>query len=134
MFFSFSIADLPFSTRLVSSLSVVDTHPTSLVSLRLDQPFPSLLAYANSINFETLDSMDHGNVPFVLIIIRALEEWRANVSSLVPFARSFPSLNSYFLSTARRKAAHLVWEALSEEGLHRQHHQDATTRRRGKLR
>lgn len=60
--------------------SVVDTHPTSLASLRIDQPFPELLAHVKSIDFDSLDSMDHGNIPFVIILIKALEDWKATVS------------------------------------------------------
>ncbi|KAL7412491.1 hypothetical protein BDY24DRAFT_393087 [Mrakia frigida] len=86
--------------------TIVDTHPTSLVSLRLDQPFPALLAYANSINFETLDSMDHGNVPFVLIIIRALEEWRSSHDGKQPIWSGKLSQKKEFIASITKTRRH----------------------------
>lgn len=59
--------------------AVVDTHPTNLASLRIDCPFDELVAHAESVDFDSLDSMEHGNVPFVVILIRALSEWKKRV-------------------------------------------------------
>jgi hypothetical protein len=73
------LADLITLSYSLLSFVVVDTHPTSLASLRIDQPFPALLDCVNSIDFESLDSMDHGNIPFVLILVKALEDWRKSV-------------------------------------------------------
>ena len=88
------------------SLAVVDTHPTSLVSLRLDQPFPALLAYSDSIDYAALDSMDHGNVPFVLILIRALQEWRASHDGKQPVWSGKLSQKKDFLATITSARRH----------------------------
>lgn len=84
----------------------MDTHPTSLVSLRLDQPFPALLAYAESIDYASLDSMDHGNVPFVLILIRALQDWRASHDGKQPIWSGKQSQKKEFLATITSARRH----------------------------
>jgi hypothetical protein len=80
---------LPELARLFSHLSfrsrtVVDTHPSSLASLRIDCPFDELVAHAESVDFAKLDSMEHGNVPFVIILVRALSEWKKAVRARNP--------------------------------------------------
>jgi hypothetical protein len=64
--------------------AVVDTHPSSLASLRIDCPFDELVAHAESVDFAKLDSMEHGNVPFVIILVRALSEWKKAVRARTP--------------------------------------------------
>lgn len=63
----------------VKEATFVETHPDSLVDLRLDVPFPALLEYARSIDVKALDSMEHGHVPAVIIVIRALEAFKETV-------------------------------------------------------
>lgn len=60
----------------------MDTHPSNLASLRIDCPFDELTAHAESVDFEQLDSMEHGNVPFVVILVRALAEWKKTVRQI----------------------------------------------------
>lgn len=68
--------------------TVVETHPESLIDLRIHSPFPALVDYANSFNFEAMDSEQHGHIPAVVILVRALEEWRAAVSFGCPARES----------------------------------------------
>lgn len=58
---------------------VVETHPESLVDLRLDAPFPALSDYVKSFDFAALNSHDHGHVPAVVIIIHFLERFKSEV-------------------------------------------------------
>ncbi|CAD6884835.1 unnamed protein product [Tilletia controversa] len=55
---------------------VIETHPASLVDLRLTAPFAELEAYADSANLQTTDTMEFAHVPFVVLLLRKLKEWR----------------------------------------------------------
>lgn len=59
--------------------TIVDSHPESAPSLRIDKPFPALLDYACSIDMDAMDNTDHGHIPYVIILVRALDAWRAAV-------------------------------------------------------
>ncbi|TNY23845.1 NEDD8-activating enzyme E1 regulatory subunit [Rhodotorula diobovata] len=61
----------------VKELTVVETHPESIVDLRLSHPFPALVAHAATYNYATMDSEQHTHVPAVVILVKALEEWKA---------------------------------------------------------
>ncbi|KAF9531366.1 hypothetical protein CPB83DRAFT_848913 [Crepidotus variabilis] len=56
--------------------AVIESHPETAQSLQIDKPFPALLKYATSLDFENMDVTDHGHVPFVIILVRVLEEWK----------------------------------------------------------
>lgn len=58
---------------------VIDTHSETAPSLRLDKPFDSLLMHARALDLESLDAMDHSHIPFVIILIKALEDWKSTV-------------------------------------------------------
>lgn len=62
--------------------TVVETHPESIVDLRLSHPFPALVAHAATYNYATMDSEQHTHVPAVVILVKALEEWKAAVRHL----------------------------------------------------
>lgn len=47
--------------------------------LRICKPFPALRAFADSINLATLSDIEHAHVPYVLLLIKALDSWRAEV-------------------------------------------------------
>jgi amyloid beta precursor protein binding protein 1 len=65
----------------------VETHPDTLVDLRLDAPWPELDQYAKSLDTEAMDSADHGHLPAVVIVLRALDAYRAKVSAFAFVAR-----------------------------------------------
>lgn len=64
------------------SFTVVETHPESLIDLRLNSPFDELVEYANTFNYASMDSATHGHVPAVIILIKALQEWKSTVRTL----------------------------------------------------
>lgn len=75
-----------FITQMILPFtSVIDTHSETAPSLRLDKPFDSLLMHARALDFESLDVTDHSHIPFVIVLIKALEEWKSTVSSNPPF-------------------------------------------------
>ncbi|KAJ2881362.1 NEDD8-activating enzyme E1 regulatory subunit, partial [Coemansia asiatica] len=56
----------------------VESHAEIKQDLRLASPFPALLAYADAIDLGALDPTDLGHVPFVAIVIKALQRWAAD--------------------------------------------------------
>ncbi|GAA6015476.1 hypothetical protein JCM8202_002485 [Rhodotorula sphaerocarpa] len=62
----------------VNEITIVETHPESIVDLRLAHPFPALVEYATSLDYAAMDSEQHGHVPAVAILIKALEEWKSS--------------------------------------------------------
>ena len=57
------------------SLRLLD-NPVS--DFRLSCPWKELVDFANSFNLEKMDIIDHKNVPYFIILIQALEEYRKN--------------------------------------------------------
>ncbi|KAH9476223.1 NEDD8-activating enzyme E1 regulatory subunit [Psilocybe cubensis] len=64
--------------------TVIESHPETAQSLQIDRPFPALLDYAMSLDFENMDVTDHGHVPYVVILVRVLEEWKKTHDGLPP--------------------------------------------------
>jgi amyloid beta precursor protein binding protein 1 len=54
------------------SCTVIDTHPDHSHTLRIDTPFKALEDYALGLDLESMDSMEHSHVPYVLLLVRAL--------------------------------------------------------------
>ena len=61
---------------------VVESHPDTAPSLRIDKPFSALVNYAMSVDFENMDVTDHGHIPYIVILVRVLEDWKKAVSLL----------------------------------------------------
>ncbi|SCV74446.1 BQ2448_8085 [Microbotryum intermedium] len=64
--------------ELPSESLLVETHPESLIDLRVHHPFPELIEYANTFRYDRMDSAEFGHVPAVVILVKALKEWREN--------------------------------------------------------
>lgn len=47
--------------------------------LRLTCPFPALLEYALSFDFNKMNSTEHSHIPYIIILLQALEKWKATV-------------------------------------------------------
>ncbi|GAA6023412.1 hypothetical protein JCM11491_006463 [Sporobolomyces phaffii] len=63
----------------IEEICLVETHPESLIDLRLNAPFPELIEFAkNEFDYSTMDSAQHSHVPAVVILVKALEEWKAS--------------------------------------------------------
>jgi amyloid beta precursor protein binding protein 1 len=58
---------------------VIESHSETAPSLRIDKAFPALLEYATSLDFSSMDPTDHTHVPYVIILVRALDDWRKTV-------------------------------------------------------
>ncbi|THV05133.1 hypothetical protein K435DRAFT_745970 [Dendrothele bispora CBS 962.96] len=56
--------------------AIIESHSDTTPSLRIDKAFPALLEYAKSLDFSSMDSMEHSHIPYVVILVRALEDWK----------------------------------------------------------
>lgn len=65
-------------------INVIETHPELLIDLRIDQPWPELLSYVDSIDLDSLDGTDHAHVPYVVILIKALQQWKQKSGGVAP--------------------------------------------------
>ena len=69
-----------FSVQLPDAFPIVDTHPdpASTQDLRLLEPWPELTAFmeAKTIDLDALSDHDHGHVPYLLLLLRFLEDWK----------------------------------------------------------
>ena len=62
--------------------------PQPAPNLRIFNPFPSLQKLAKDVNFGKLDQYEFQHVPFVLILVKLLEEWRESHDGKAPSTRS----------------------------------------------
>ena len=74
------------SIRLaVPEHKVVESHPDNFhEDLRLDVPFPELSAYVDSLDLVAMDDTHHGNVPFLVLLFKFVQEWRASHDGEIP--------------------------------------------------
>ncbi|RPD52724.1 hypothetical protein L226DRAFT_480353 [Lentinus tigrinus ALCF2SS1-7] len=63
---------------------VSQTHSETAPSLRITRPFPALLEWARSVDLQNMDSTDHGHLPSVVILVRAVDEWRKSHDGNLP--------------------------------------------------
>jgi amyloid beta precursor protein binding protein 1 len=64
--------------------TVIETHPDSLVELRLDRPWKELQDYANSFNLEYLSPSDLAHVPYVILLLIHIQKWRNEHNGNLP--------------------------------------------------
>ncbi|KAJ2077817.1 hypothetical protein H4R24_004893 [Coemansia sp. RSA 988] len=62
----------------VSEHTVVESHVDSRPDLRIVTPFAELRKYVDSVDLDSLDSTDLAHVPYVVLIIKALDKWAAD--------------------------------------------------------
>ncbi|KAL8931053.1 MAG: hypothetical protein Q9208_000155 [Pyrenodesmia sp. 3 TL-2023] len=70
-----------FSVQLPQAFPIVDTHPdpASTQDLRLLEPWPELKTFMESEtkDLDSLSDHDHGHVPYLLLLLRFLEDWKS---------------------------------------------------------
>ncbi|KAI0409409.1 hypothetical protein F4802DRAFT_140669 [Xylaria palmicola] len=69
-----------FRFSLHGTFPIVDTHPEveKTTDLRLLQPWTELSEFAKEMtkDIDTLDDHEHGHLPYVVILLHSLEQWR----------------------------------------------------------
>ncbi|CAJ2501893.1 Uu.00g047460.m01.CDS01 [Anthostomella pinea] len=77
-----------FRIALPGTFPIVDTHPEveKTADLRLLNPWPELVEFAKEMtrNIDALDDHEHGHVPYVVILLHYLEQWRQSHSGENP--------------------------------------------------
>ena len=63
--------------------SVSQSHSENAPSLRVTRPFPTLLDWARGLDLQNMDPTAHSHVPFVVILVRAMDDWRKTVRAFV---------------------------------------------------
>ncbi|KAJ3091270.1 NEDD8-activating enzyme E1 regulatory subunit [Quaeritorhiza haematococci] len=64
--------------------AVVETHPDAIIDLRLDRPFPALQSFYRSFDLTKLDGMQFGHVPYVVLLLLCLDEFKAKQGGALP--------------------------------------------------
>ncbi|KAF9938994.1 NEDD8-activating enzyme E1 regulatory subunit [Mortierella alpina] len=64
--------------------TIVEAHPDNVADLRIDTPFPELVEYAKSFNFDTEDSLEFGHIPYVAILMKYMDEWKQQHDGKIP--------------------------------------------------
>lgn len=66
--------------------TIIQSKPAdvALDDLRLAAPFEELEKYALEFDMEPLDSMEHGHVPYVILLIKALNKWKESHDGKLP--------------------------------------------------
>ncbi|KIS66093.1 uncharacterized protein UMAG_05834 [Mycosarcoma maydis] len=75
------LAEMQISLK---ELGIIETHPDSVVDLRITRPFPELLDAAQHFDLNTNDTMEHSHIPFPIILIKKLAEWQAAHDGQLP--------------------------------------------------
>ncbi|KAI8920822.1 NEDD8-activating enzyme E1 regulatory subunit [Powellomyces hirtus] len=73
-----------YSRIIVREHTVVESHPEQIVDLRFDCPFAALREFAESFNLDELDSMAHSHVPYIVILLKAVDSWKRNHDGKLP--------------------------------------------------
>lgn len=82
----------------VKEMGIIETHPASTVDLRLTMPWPELDAYAQSYDIANRDAMAHSHIPFIVILLRVLEDWKSEVSAAGRRCYSSHAVNAHCFS------------------------------------
>lgn len=64
---------------------MVESHPDNQnPDLRLDQPFPSLREHVDSIQLSSLELKEHAHIPYVILLLKFLDKWKAEKGPSLP--------------------------------------------------
>ncbi|KAJ6129181.1 hypothetical protein N7512_001961 [Penicillium capsulatum] len=76
-----------FSLQLPAEFPIVETHPDpeTTQDLRLLNPWPELAAAVATLgDLDQMDDHQHGHVPYILLLLRFLEQWKSSHQGTVP--------------------------------------------------
>ncbi|OBZ77300.1 NEDD8-activating enzyme E1 regulatory subunit [Grifola frondosa] len=59
-------------------------HTDAIPTLRITRPFPALLQWARDLDLENMDPTTHAHIPFVIILVRAVDLWRREHNGALP--------------------------------------------------
>ncbi|KAH3677269.1 hypothetical protein WICPIJ_008984 [Wickerhamomyces pijperi] len=70
------------------SYKFIETHSEKMLDLRLLNPWKELTDYSDSIDLEALDLQEHSQIPFLIIQLKAMEEYKRQHGGELPKAYS----------------------------------------------
>ncbi|OTB08886.1 hypothetical protein M426DRAFT_51767 [Hypoxylon sp. CI-4A] len=90
-----------FRINLPGTFPIVDTHPAAekTTDLRLLNPWPELAEFSQSMtkNIDTLEDHEHEFLPYVVILLHYLEEWRQTHNGQNPISYDDKTAFSKFI-------------------------------------
>ena len=100
---TFFVHSLGFITSIriyAPTHTIIETHPDSLVDLRLFNPWPELLELAleetSALDVQEseggMSDFQHGHVPYVLLLLKYLEDWKQSHEGHLPRSYSEKAL------------------------------------------
>ncbi|EIW72572.1 hypothetical protein TREMEDRAFT_58742 [Tremella mesenterica DSM 1558] len=82
---------------------IVDTHPETNHTLRIDQPFPALEEYAVNLDIDGMDSMDYSHIPWVVLLVRFASQWKKDHGGKLPSNDEEKTAFKQLLKSGKRK-------------------------------
>ncbi|KAI9347199.1 amyloid beta precursor protein binding protein 1 [Zopfochytrium polystomum] len=79
-----SIGFFGYIRVVVPEHTIVESHPDQTLDLRLDCPFPELAKFASTFNFEKMDGVGFAHIPYIVILLQCLDEWKAAHGGALP--------------------------------------------------
>ncbi|OLL26080.1 NEDD8-activating enzyme E1 regulatory subunit [Neolecta irregularis DAH-3] len=76
LFVAKSVGFMAYLRIAVPEITLVETHPDSLVDLRLDSPWPELRQFADTLRLEEMNGQEHSHVPYIALLIKLVQEWK----------------------------------------------------------
>lgn len=106
------------------ALPILETHPDSeFGDLRLTSPFPTLIDYVKSFDFDSMSEYDRHHVPWLVLLIKIMQDAHITSPQLLPSTASEkaafranhlePFLNKYFHSDSENasEARTFAWRS-----------------------
>ena len=73
---------------IVPEHTIVESKPDNPPDdLRLAEPFEELVKYVDSFDLTSMDSTDHSHTPYIIILLKAINDWRASHGGQLPSTR-----------------------------------------------
>ncbi|KAI8958928.1 hypothetical protein F5Y11DRAFT_20063 [Daldinia sp. FL1419] len=95
-----------FRINLPGTFPIVDTHPEveKTTDLRLLNPWPELIEFSREMTkgIDALDDHEHGHLPYVVILLHYLEEWRQSHNGQNPITYNDKTEFSKFVQSKAR--------------------------------
>lgn len=67
----------------------MESHPDNQnPDLRLDKPFTGLQEYVDSIQLSSLELKEHAHIPYVVLLLKFLDRWKAETGLPLPKTRN----------------------------------------------
>lgn len=95
-----------FKIHLPGNFPIVDTHPdsTATTDLRLLTPWPELVQFMHKLtaDINSLDAHKHGHIPYVVLLLFYLEQWKSSHDDKPPQSYSDKTAFRKMISAAAR--------------------------------